>query len=1291
MKRMVLTPVALAVSGLLLGCQSESDGHTVASAPQSSLEYTVVDGYLNDAFVFLDLNENGVFDEDSEPYGISGIDGLVSLDVSDVRNPSQYPAYAHAIAGVTKDQDLGNSGGFVTEDTEFSSPAGERIISPFTSLVHRKMRDDQVSLEEAQRSISTELNLQQEILMGDFFASTDDADRRQRNRQARKLAKSIVKTQVLVAQDNQTAPVLSDVLQQVKTFQSDLESLPDNAYLSLDDNNQVIVVNGDDTDSDGFLDSDDAFPNDPTEWRDYDGDNIGDNQDSDDDGDGVLDVNDPFPLNSERGEENVPNTHPTFRDNDGDGYRNNLDAFPNNKKEWQDTDGDGIGNNRDTDDDGDGYSDTIEVEHGTDPLDANSVPDLGADRDGDGVSDNKEIEQGTNPDVYNVPLSEGLKLALETGDVSTVATEDEVIDAAIGYIRSYIDNNNAIKQKLFGLDANGTNGIGTLTWKVSHDAAIFAPNFGRSDTVLVANAVSNPNKKIEPHVLGIVGQAGSQGTSFMALAANPMATYAKGHELLNDAMHQFLKNSVTWLANRDDFSDKSLNVVMAQLDDSYYFRHQSATRAWFEEFFPQQVQVNVPQACNGSALSTCITADTDLLVISNWMPEYEQNEINSIVASVESAIEQGIPVLYMHRDGGMDPLSNELIALFGLSYVGDNYWRKAQIADWNPTSFYDAAPADIAEQVKLLERIKSNSFNVDLSQCADAKCPDESRLKTEFTDPATTIYKTLKTRDEAGKTPLFDSENEEYLKLLVLLGDKLRQSIAFPMDKLTTPTEQFFRSYYADHSQYHQRPVNPAQSDMGNFSRSDFSHVTPTETTVNLVSKIAFRAAGVYALPGQTLTITRKDSNAVGTKVQINTQRSGSTQEFDQNGYKRPKYLKSRTYDLQSGETLSLTHPYGGPVQVIFDGNDQAVELDFSGIGLHPVWRSSADNSGFLEALAQHDFDWAELISPQFELHSTHEKMLKTLAREGWENPQDVAEAAQTYTFGHVYALAGYQGPSIPNLPQVESYAVQRGWTLATWDRNHHFNADMATCGAGCSGNPYDANWAFDPLGHGDMHEIGHTLERSRFRFEGWDSHASTNFYSYYSKSQYFKETGLSSACQKINFSDSYALIQASQTQANPVLYMKDNYDVANWKGGARFYIQLAAAAQKAGILDDGWHVIGRLHVYEREFSLAIKSDEAWQSAKQKLGYSNYTRDQAKSIAKDEWASIAISQVLERNMISYLNMWGIELDTQATTQISSYGYSSMAAIYIAIPEAKHCDSLNYSALVIDGSSSWPAE
>ena len=104
-----------------------------------------------------------------------------------------------------------------------------------------------------------------------------------------------------------------------------------------------------DSDGDGTPDNIDAFPLDPTETTDTDGDGIGNNADIDDDGDGTNDSEDTFPLDA---------------------------------TEALDTDGDGIGNNADIDDDGDGFSDAYESANGSDPLDANSVPSVSEEETG---------------------------------------------------------------------------------------------------------------------------------------------------------------------------------------------------------------------------------------------------------------------------------------------------------------------------------------------------------------------------------------------------------------------------------------------------------------------------------------------------------------------------------------------------------------------------------------------------------------------------------------------------------------------------------------------------------------------------------------------------------------------------------------------------------------------------------------------------------------------------------------------------------------------------------------------
>jgi len=123
----------------------------------------------------------------------------------------------------------------------------------------------------------------------------------------------------------------------------------------------------DDDDNDGVPDADDAFPLDPSEWADADGDLIGDNLDADIDADGTGD---------DRNRNGKPD-HEEM-DLDGDGVPRTKavpwDAFPRDPKEWRDTDGDSIGDNDDNDDDNDGFSDEDEAAAGTDPESRLSFP-----------------------------------------------------------------------------------------------------------------------------------------------------------------------------------------------------------------------------------------------------------------------------------------------------------------------------------------------------------------------------------------------------------------------------------------------------------------------------------------------------------------------------------------------------------------------------------------------------------------------------------------------------------------------------------------------------------------------------------------------------------------------------------------------------------------------------------------------------------------------------------------------------------------------------------------------------
>ncbi|MDB2348331.1 hypothetical protein N9V58_00870 [Candidatus Poseidoniales archaeon] len=122
-----------------------------------------------------------------------------------------------------------------------------------------------------------------------------------------------------------------------------------------------------DGDGDNVADQDDAFPIDPTQWSDSDGDGYGDNQDGS------------FP-------DRFPDDPNQCCDRDGDGYGDNAssnphDKFPDNPTQWNDSDGDGYGDNP----------------QGTNPDMFPTDSTQWLDADGDGYGDDPN---GTNPDPY---------------------------------------------------------------------------------------------------------------------------------------------------------------------------------------------------------------------------------------------------------------------------------------------------------------------------------------------------------------------------------------------------------------------------------------------------------------------------------------------------------------------------------------------------------------------------------------------------------------------------------------------------------------------------------------------------------------------------------------------------------------------------------------------------------------------------------------------------------------------------------------------------------------------------
>ncbi len=899
--------------------------------------------------------------------------------------------------------------------------------------------------------------------------------------------------------------------------------------------------------------------------------------------------------------------------------------------------------------------------------------------------------------------SSAVETALQTGDARNVISDLPLVTAALDEIaqgRNLLLN---AKTQIFNLNPDGTakadgSSLTAIDWDPSWDAATLIPSLGDNTGLLRTNAVAISGKTVYEEDIAIIGEQGN--ARYLAMGGNPFRHIDAAH--INAQMHSVMENSLAWLTGRSDLKTAPFNVVIAHLDQSFYFPDEVRTRDWLDAHYPGQVSYNAQNVCDGAALSGCLNASTDLLIISQVASGADPAVVAQAVAQ---AMNNGIPVLYVHHDGNLTSLGSALFDVFKISHKRDNRSYSLSLAAYDPTANLTVVPAHIDAINTLLTQFQSgNDFAIDWTQCRGVwwgtDCDNIPAVQTLFLNGANAV-RDMVADLETRQIDLFADPNGNRLnKLLILIADRYRQDIRFPMDKGSNNLA-FFKSYYADKVVYNTRRINPAQSDLGNFSRSDFSHITPTTRTVSLTSKKYFRSTGAYALPGQTVRVTRLDNSAVTVKVFINTLRWQSTHYWSNNGYTRPIYLQTAHFTLQPNQTLELTSPHGGPIQLEFSANDLPVQVRLENVGEHPYWASSADDASFAQKLSAAEYDWAEIVTPNFEIHSTLDKMVSSVTNTRWGSAAALAAGAERYINNFPHVIAGLRGPGIDVMPEVHDFATARGWSVNLTDITKHMNADQASCGGGCSGNPYDAYWAFDPVEHGDVHEFGHSLQ-GNMRFVGWENHSMTNYYPYYTQAKYNETLGRNAkTCKALQFRQGFDALQTSINQADPAAYMQSNFWASSdWNTQSAMFIQIMMAAQDAGALQDGYLLRARLHVIEREFLRADDNDASWAAKKDSLGFSNYTRTEAIDTynnAKNDWLVIALSSITERDYRDYLRMWGIPFSAKADAQVATLNYPPIARQFFMTAADGYCqlgqngDFLAKPAYPVDGQQVWPAE
>lgn len=135
------------------------------------LTVTAVDGYLQNARIYIDLNENYMFDE-VEPSGMSDTAGQVTFTLTEVAEGLIKPIIVEAIEGQTIDISTGLP---VAKSYSMVAPPASEVVSPLTTLAQLSLvHTQQADIESAVATIKTQLGLPADAdIMADYLSTTD--------------------------------------------------------------------------------------------------------------------------------------------------------------------------------------------------------------------------------------------------------------------------------------------------------------------------------------------------------------------------------------------------------------------------------------------------------------------------------------------------------------------------------------------------------------------------------------------------------------------------------------------------------------------------------------------------------------------------------------------------------------------------------------------------------------------------------------------------------------------------------------------------------------------------------------------------------------------------------------------------------------------------------------------------------------------------------------------------------------------------------------------------------------
>ncbi|SFM12658.1 ImpA family metalloprotease [Marinobacter zhejiangensis] len=877
--------------------------------------------------------------------------------------------------------------------------------------------------------------------------------------------------------------------------------------------------------------------------------------------------------------------------------------------------------------------------------------------------------QPTAPDTdsnLQRPSVNPVEQALATGNALLVPTTDDLYSAILTLLK---------QRQEFADQAYLT--------VMSDSPFRYAP--GQQSQVFQINDISHSFPLVQAsnnnRILAVAGVSGD--ARYAGFGTNLLTRLENGDSEVSD-LGGTTARLINWLiAPRNAGNQPTIKLALLGSDEQ---KHQD----WLQANIEGALISSCPDP---QTLASCI-AGSDLVVIGD--NQASDSHANLITTALDQARASGTGVLYSHqRAWNQSAVTDAIAGWMGTSmpYAG-NYFSTG-LADWDSGTNMTANLVIYQTYREFFHRLRDGTFNIDWQNCPDGNCLNAPGMDTQFTSPVQDLRASIRSIEQNGRS-LFTETNNRFLKLTTLLADLLRQDIHYPMDRANTAQSTFLRAYFADHIHPVRRPLNPAQPDLGNFSDPLPAIKTASyQRQVATTTQNSVASTGLYALPGQTVTITRTDSLDTNVGVKINHLRSGTTREWEANGYARPKFVASTVIPLPSGKPVTLTSAYGGPVYLSLTGAAVTgdIKITTTGATTYPHLTDLSQATEFVQQVRSTPLNWTGIQTDFVEVTSIKHHMVSFLDDDRYRGDVTLAlEHVWQYMIQGTYNLAGFSGPGLSLNSSVVATCTALGWDCNNAQLHRkpaiqHVNSDnRAHCGYGCSGNPYDQAWPLNPLGWGESHEIGHNLQRGRLKIYDVSGEVSNNIFPLYKAYQFYHNTNEALAmCTRTDSRSAYNILNSAQNQGDPLSATKANL----WINGGNFvrlafYEQLHFLARDLG-LGSGWDLFTLMYLHERQFSLAVSNDTQWLSQQNQLGFAGINHTDAAGLSGNDFMLVSASVILNRDLTAYFSLWGVETSATAQGLVAHLGsfnpgfYQSDTVCRNDVP----------TAIMPDGSTAWP--